>query len=243
MYRNTIEGVNHSATSFTPFTFSCQNFNVYSQLITLGVRNENIHPHGTVELLFRPEKVDDIDFFYQQLSSSETMVKNFTFEQIDWMRLNKTALADRFKTIFMNVEPAALKAEQTSYRIASLVSQYKSIGVKLLIEITERSSEWGNISFQKIKKLGVDLVLDDYQLNAHNHISIDQFSPIFSAVKLCIDDYEIGELISIISVAVNKNMRVVIEKIEDKLQYSLIRDFFPFALMQGYYIEKPKILI
>ncbi|OEE33271.1 hypothetical protein A1QO_09975 [Vibrio genomosp. F10 str. ZF-129] len=243
MYRNTIEGVNHSATSFTPFTFSCQNFNVYSQLITLGVRHENIHPHGTVELLFRPENVDDVDLFYDELSLSEAMVKKFTIEQIDWMKLNKSALSERFKTIFMNIEPAALKEEQTSYRIASLVSQYRSVGVSLFIEITERSCEWDKIPFKKIKKLGVDLVLDDYQPSTHDHISINQFSSMFSVVKLCIDDYEISDLISIISQAVNENMRVIVERIEDKLQYSLVRDFFPFALMQGYYIDKPKIII
>ncbi|AVF61724.1 hypothetical protein AL537_20630 [Vibrio diabolicus] len=138
-------------------------------------------------------------------------------------------------TIFINVEKFSLFDKDIIENLSKLTKNMDKSDKTLVIEITERHEALDELMLQIIPYLsdrGLNLALDDYILTESDHPIVKYFD----FIKIEVSElYKISNPSERLYDLVEKNRKIIIEKIESKEQLNFALSL-PIHYLQGFYI-------
>ena len=152
-------------------------------------------------------------------------------------------------SLFLNLTPiAALDAGGQQCGYNSLISKVKELGLsndRIYFEILEHTCANDKLlvrSLQDMQQYGFRIAIDDYGVDASSEQRVRNVKPdIIKVDRSLLTDFMSGkpeELESVIHLAHELNAKVLIEGIESKSDFMMVKEL-GVEYMQGYYIGRP----
>lgn len=199
---------------------------------------------GIYEILFRPNDVDDVEAFYDELDAQSRIL--LTKRHLFWM-LSHVSLFQNIsdlKLLSFNIEAQSLS--KNKFLLARLNMELSKHSIGLMVEVTERERCLDKEVLKELlhlSDLGVEVAIDDLSVTELNDVRLDYF--FIKYIKVKFDDLkfflDLSDSGSVFLKWISQGKRIVVENVEtlDELHRSLC---VPAVFFQGWLFGKPILL-